>query len=1007
MMTGAGRFLGIYLLSFAAGAVFAGDLFVATEDPKASDSNPGSKDAPFKTISAAVAKVQPGDTVIVRPGVYRECVSLRVSGRQGAPIALTSEEPYKAVICGSDVIESLKDEGGGLWSFEGKDLKPGPSQMDFWVFVDGAPLERMAPDNSVIGDKKEKSNAKESLLPGSFCLDCESKRVYLMAPENLDVKKAKVEFARREGLIRPFDMHANSKPEDFPMLDDIHIKGFTLIHNAGWFRGRSALMMTGRRWLVENNRILWSTFQGLNMKHCNGAVVRNNEISWCGDMAIGGSFCANMLVEGGRYLCNNWRRIDPSWEGGGSKWCFSVDSRIKGGEWAYNFGPGVWFDVANGNCVIEGNVGHDNEWGAAFSEISWGFIFRDNVNFNNGPLVVGESPCTLLRHNVSFNNELGIRMRGDFRRWTALEYGRDNDWAKSLDRNCAELSKIPDISPMRVEQWGADFLKFWIAPKAHILNDCAIWENLVFDNAEGIWEHREYGKPSERDPFINNFSDYNIFWSSNPSKLFVHSAGCYEGLEQWRKASGRDEHSVLANPRDPKTSLPDWAESKRKYWEAFYRPYSELRSMKLGLVPGPASLVAKGRILRSKEATQIRLSDPRIKAVLFELDGRKVLGLWTTMMAERRYLSVKTASSEALVEDAYLNKKTKELLDGRLELCASFLPTYVYDVGDKIEELPSSSLVAQPFNQPGEAVPLVAKLVNPKDAEADAQASFTASSGFKLEPASISKKLKPGETAEIKLQAVPDGSVRKGVARVRMQADVSGSSVSRSSFFSIGEGSGRIPKLSKPLKLDGSLEEWGDIASSRVPLGLISEGSQVCSGDAKLWKGAKDASAKIYAAWTQDKLYVAVAVTDDSIVAAPGASDPWNFDCVEFFIDGRSPEMQWQKDRTDGTYQIGVSAPDADGKSTSRTYGSSLKGYKSVAKRTADGYLVELMIPLTLENFPAGLWQAGRPVKMSVLVNDKDDSDAQERKYAIGWAFSPKGANFCDTSGWATLTLDE
>jgi hypothetical protein len=42
---------------------------------------------------------------------------------------------------------------------------------------------------------------------------------------------------------------------------------------------------------------------------------------------------------------------------------------------------------------------------------------------------------------------------------------------------------------------------------------------------------------------------------------------------------------------------------------------------------------------------------------------------------------------------------------------------------------------------------------------------------------------------------------------------------------------------------------------------------------------------------------------------------------------------------------------------------------------------------------------------MSVLLNDKDDPEAEGRKQCFGWAFSKEGANYRDTSGWQTLTL--
>ncbi|RKN58680.1 hypothetical protein D7193_09175 [Micromonospora costi] len=46
----------------------------------------GSPDAPFCTISAAAAVVQPGQTVLVQPGIYQENVAFTRSGTEAAPI---------------------------------------------------------------------------------------------------------------------------------------------------------------------------------------------------------------------------------------------------------------------------------------------------------------------------------------------------------------------------------------------------------------------------------------------------------------------------------------------------------------------------------------------------------------------------------------------------------------------------------------------------------------------------------------------------------------------------------------------------------------------------------------------------------------------------------------------------------------------------------------------------------------------------------------------------------
>jgi hypothetical protein len=73
--------------------------------PGGSDANPGSAVAPFETIQKAADAAGPGDTVLVRPGVYTgesRIVSLERGGRAGAWITFRSERAGEAILDGRD-----------------------------------------------------------------------------------------------------------------------------------------------------------------------------------------------------------------------------------------------------------------------------------------------------------------------------------------------------------------------------------------------------------------------------------------------------------------------------------------------------------------------------------------------------------------------------------------------------------------------------------------------------------------------------------------------------------------------------------------------------------------------------------------------------------------------------------------------------------------------------------------------------------------------------------------
>ena len=57
----------------------------------------GSKESPFRYINDAAQAAQPGDEVLVAPGVYREYVDPRNAGREDARIVYRSVEPLSAM----------------------------------------------------------------------------------------------------------------------------------------------------------------------------------------------------------------------------------------------------------------------------------------------------------------------------------------------------------------------------------------------------------------------------------------------------------------------------------------------------------------------------------------------------------------------------------------------------------------------------------------------------------------------------------------------------------------------------------------------------------------------------------------------------------------------------------------------------------------------------------------------------------------------------------------------
>jgi hypothetical protein len=81
--------------------------------PTGNDADPGTQARPWKTINAALKRLEPGDTLYLREGVYFENVYCAVAGKPDAPITIRSYPGELAVIDGG--FPEFQEDPGGSW----------------------------------------------------------------------------------------------------------------------------------------------------------------------------------------------------------------------------------------------------------------------------------------------------------------------------------------------------------------------------------------------------------------------------------------------------------------------------------------------------------------------------------------------------------------------------------------------------------------------------------------------------------------------------------------------------------------------------------------------------------------------------------------------------------------------------------------------------------------------------------------------------------------------------
>jgi hypothetical protein len=164
--------------------------------PTGNDSNSGSSSAPFKTISAAMAKADPGTAVMVKAGSYTDSVRMK-SGTAEKPIWLVSADGEGAakIIASSSIWPVVYGFGNDNIVVKGFDLVGGQDGVKFTQ--GGTRLANLA-DNIVVQDNEiygqtidgiKISQARNAVIIGNTIHDVRG------ANEGIDI------FYTRKGIV--------------------------------------------------------------------------------------------------------------------------------------------------------------------------------------------------------------------------------------------------------------------------------------------------------------------------------------------------------------------------------------------------------------------------------------------------------------------------------------------------------------------------------------------------------------------------------------------------------------------------------------------------------------------------------------------------------------------------------------------------------------------------------------------------------------------------------------
>src|SRR5882724_4012575 len=303
----------------------AGTYYVDRGSPACSDSGPGNSAVPYCSISAAAtAKGGSGTTLLVRPGIYREQVTVPASGKSGTPFVFQATAPG-VVVDGTDdygVVSKWTHYIGSVY-FAGT-VTAAPAQ----VFADGA---RLTASTSALGS-----------LPALSYEYVNGKGLYVnVGGDNPGLHQALVGK-------RTYGFRISNRSY-------ITIDGFTVTRT----EDRAIYASSSDNIILRNNQVSYANKYGIHLSSCSSNLLASNMISNNNDHGI--------------YFTN-----------GTTGTTVQDNESYQNARPATRAANGLHMDSSGGN-LIQRNRWHDNQdSGQHITNISNDNVSLQNRSWNNG-----------------------------------------------------------------------------------------------------------------------------------------------------------------------------------------------------------------------------------------------------------------------------------------------------------------------------------------------------------------------------------------------------------------------------------------------------------------------------------------------------------------------------------------------------------------------------------------------------------------------------------------------
>lgn len=404
-----------------------------------SDANSGSKTAPFKTINKAASLANPGDTVIIHGGLYRERVDpLNGGAGEDARIVYKAAQGEVPVIKGSEEINNWTEIGNGVWMVGLQDTFFN-GYNPYRLTINAAWLNKGNWNHRgdvYINDSllQEKQTLAELNGAEGWYTEYDSLANVTKIYSNFGSKNPNFELA--EINVRHSVFYPSGYEKNYITIDGLH-----MMHAATRWAppGAEQVGVIGpnqaKNWIIQNCIVEYGKTAGISIgapypatvdfrtawEKVGRHIIRNNIIRHCGQTGIVGYYhCFGSIIENNLIEKIHLNRTFSGAEPAGIKFHIGVDITIRNNIIRDVEAQGIWIDFSNQGWRISGNVFENVRWNYLHFEQNHGPFLVDNNIFigpNSGKrkMTFHSTAAVVMAHNLFFNIDT-VQFKSDTRK---------------------------------------------------------------------------------------------------------------------------------------------------------------------------------------------------------------------------------------------------------------------------------------------------------------------------------------------------------------------------------------------------------------------------------------------------------------------------------------------------------------------------------------------------------------------------------------------------------------